>query len=216
HAVATRLLRRYGKSIGLSPDFTIVDRSDSEDLMGVIRSDLGFGEDKKRRGQTSRQLEETRFPLKGTCLSIYSRAVNTQRPLNKVLQDDFPWCIEHEDKLKQLFSTYVDRKEEASILDYDDLLLFWRALLKDEEAGPAVRDQFDCVLVDEYQDTSIVQADILRGMSPDGEGLTVVGDDAQSIYSFRAAEVKNILEFPEQFPGTTVVKLEQNYRSTQP
>ncbi len=217
HAVATRLLRRYGKSIGLAADFSIIDRSDSEDLMHVIRADLGFGEDRKQRGKRARRAEEeTRFPLKGTCLSIYSRAVNTQRPLKKVLQDHFPWCEEHEEKLKKLFSGYVDRKEEAALFDYDDLLLFWRALLRDEETGAAVRDAFDCVLVDEYQDTNTVQADILRGMSPDGEGLTVVGDDAQSIYSFRAAEIRNILDFPEQYPGTTIVKLEQNYRSSQP
>ncbi|MBX3438564.1 MAG: ATP-dependent helicase [Planctomycetaceae bacterium] len=216
HAVATRLLRRYGKSIGLSTDFTILDRGDSEDLMGVIRGDLGFGEEKKRRSSESHRSDETRFPLKGTCLSIYSRAVNTQQSLQMVLQNDFPWCIEHEDPLKQLFSAYVDRKEEASLLDYDDLLLFWRALLRDDQSGPAIRDRFDCVLVDEYQDTNVVQADILRGLSPDGEGLTVVGDDAQSIYSFRAAEVRNILDFPEQYPGTTIVKLEQNYRSSQP
>ncbi|MGD9853585.1 MAG: ATP-dependent helicase [Planctomycetaceae bacterium] len=215
HAVAARLLRKYGKSIGLSADFSILDRPDSEDLMGVIRSDLGFGDDKKRRRESRRQAE-TRFPLKGTCQSIYSRAVNTQQPLKNVLQKDFPWCIEHEEPLKRLFSAYVDRKEEASLLDYDDLLLFWRALLRDDESGPALRGKFDCVLVDEYQDTNTVQADILRGMSPDGDGLTVVGDDAQSIYSFRAAEVRNILEFPEQYPGTTIVKLEQNYRSSQP
>ncbi|MCA9073749.1 MAG: ATP-dependent helicase [Planctomycetaceae bacterium] len=216
HAVATRLLRRHGKKIGLSPDFTILDRTDSEDLMQVVRTDLGLGESKEKKGSRRRQQDETRFPLKGTCLNIYSRAVNTQPPLKQVLQKDFPWCEEHEDKLKQLFSAYVDRKQEASILDYDDLLLFWRALLEDEEGGQQIADMFDCVLVDEYQDTNTVQADILHGLSPTGRGVTVVGDDAQSIYSFRAANVRNILDFPEQFPGTTVIKLEQNYRSTQP
>lgn len=216
HAIASRLLRRHGKKIGLSPDFTILDRTDSEDLMQVVRTDLGLGEAKEGKGGRRRKQDETRFPLKGTCLNIYSRAVNTESPLKKVLQRDFPWCEDHEDKLKQLFSAYVDRKQEASILDYDDLLLFWRALLEDEDGGQQLADKFDCVLVDEYQDTNTVQADILRGLSPTGRGVTVVGDDAQSIYSFRAADVRNILDFPEHFPGTTVIKLEQNYRSTQP
>ena len=216
HAVAARLLRQYGKSIGLPPGFSILDRSDSEDLMHVVRAELGLGDnDSKKQGRRKRQ-DATRFPLKGTCLSIYSRAVNTQRPLKKVLQKDFPWCEEHEAKLKRLFSAYVDRKEESTVLDYDDLLLFWRALMKDPDVGSKIRKKFDCVLVDEYQDTNRVQADVLKGLSPDGEGLTVVGDDAQSIYSFRAADVRNILDFPEEYPGTTIVTLEQNYRSTQP
>ncbi len=216
HAVATRILRRHGKKIGLAPDFTILDRTDSEDLMQVVRTDLGLGETKGKAGRSRREQDETRFPLKGTCLNIYSRAVNTQQSLKQVLQKDFPWCEEHEDKLKQLFSAYVDRKEEASILDYDDLLLFWRALLQDEDGRQQLAEKFDCVLVDEYQDTNTVQADILRGLSPTGRGVTVVGDDAQSIYSFRAADVRNILDFPDQFPGTKVIKLEQNYRSSQP
>ena len=204
HAIATRLLRRHGKSIGLAPEFTILDRSDSEDLVHVVRQELKLAEG------------ETRFPLKGTCLSIYSRSVNAQIPLRKVLDESFPWCLEHETKLKQLFRTYVDRKEELAVLDYDDLLLFWRALAQDETAGTKLRAMFDCVLVDEYQDTNIVQAEILKGLCPDGDGLTIVGDDAQSIYGFRAATVRNILDFPKQYPGTTVIKLEQNYRSTQP
>jgi DNA helicase-2/ATP-dependent DNA helicase PcrA len=204
HAVATRLLRRHGKLIGLSPDFTVLDRSDSEDLLHVVRQELKLSQ------------SESRFPLKGTCMSIYSRAVNTQQPLERVLEDAFPWCLEHAAKLKQLFNGFVERKEQLAVLDYDDLLLFWRALAGHESAGRKLREMFDCVLVDEYQDTNVVQADILRGLCPDGEGLTVVGDDAQSIYSFRAATVRNILDFPEQYPGTTIVKLEQNYRSTQP
>ncbi|MEZ6050291.1 MAG: ATP-dependent helicase [Planctomycetaceae bacterium] len=163
-----------------------------------------------------RETYETRFPLKRTCLNIYSRAVNTQQPLKLVLQKDFPWCEEHEEKLKQLCSAYVDRKQEASILDYDDLLVFWRALLLDGDGGKQVSGRFDCILVDEYQDTNAIQADILNGLSPTGRGITVVGDDAQSIYSFRAADVQNILDFPNHFHGTAVVKLEQNYRSSQP
>lgn len=215
HSVGTRLLRQYGRHLGLPHDFTIVDRGDAEDLMQVLRQELKLGQqdedDLEPRGRKS-----SRFPLKSTCLSIYSRTVNTQQPLRTVLQAAFPWCLEHEEKLKELFNAYMDRKEEHSVLDYDDLLIFWQALMQHEEAATAIRRKFDCVLVDEYQDTNVIQANILKGLTPDGEGLTVVGDDAQSIYSFRAATVRNILDFPQQFPGTTVVKLEHNYRSTQP
>jgi len=136
--------------------------------------------------------------------------------LQRVLTNMFPWCVEFEDELKRLFQAYVDRKEQLRMLDYDDLLLFWNALVADEAGAAAVRRQFDCVLVDEYQDTNILQSEILKRICPDGRGLTVVGDDAQSIYSFRAATVRNILDFPEQFADTRIVKLEENYRSTQP
>lgn len=215
HSVATRLLRQFGNHLGLPQDFTILDRGDAEDLMQVLRHELKLGQAEAREeGQPERG--SSRFPLKGTCVNIYSRAVNSQQPLRTLLQESYPWCLEHEDQLKELFSLYVDRKEEHAVLDYDDLLLFWRALMQHEAGGAAVRRKFDCVIVDEYQDTNVVQAEILHGLTPDGEGLTVVGDDAQSIYSFRAATVRNILDFPQQYPGTTIIKLEQNYRSTQP
>lgn len=204
HAVAARLLRLHGKSIGLEPEFTIHDRGDSEDLMNVLRAELDL---------TS---SETRFPRKKACLDIYSRCVNSRRSLKDVLTDVFPWCIEHEDELRQLFAAYVDRKELNAVLDYDDLLLFWHGLLTDTAAGTAIRSRFDCVLVDEYQDTNVLQSEILQLLKPDGQGVTVVGDDAQSIYSFRAATVRNILDFPEMYPGTVIVPLEQNYRSSQP
>jgi DNA helicase II / ATP-dependent DNA helicase PcrA len=159
---------------------------------------------------------KTRFPLKGTCLDIYSRCVNCQKPLVDVLDTAFPWCRMHLDALKGLFHAYVDRKETLAVLDYDDLLLYWHALCGKPETAALIRSRFDAVLVDEYQDTNALQAEILRGLAPSGQGLTVVGDDAQSIYSFRAATVRNILDFPAQFPGTTVLALERNYRSTQP
>jgi DNA helicase-2/ATP-dependent DNA helicase PcrA len=203
HAMAARLLRMCGKSIGLDPAFTIHDRSDSEDLLAVIRTELNLARTDKR------------FPKKGTCLAIYSRCVNSRQPLEKVLAESYPWCEEYTCDLKRLFQAYVDRKEHASVLDYDDLLLFWHGLLLDPKAGERVRRRFDSVLVDEYQDTNHLQGEILQLLRPGGAGLTVVGDDAQSIYSFRAATVRNIFDFPKQFPGTTVVKLEQNYRSTQ-
>jgi DNA helicase-2/ATP-dependent DNA helicase PcrA len=204
HAMASRLLRLHGPSIGLDPSFTILDRGDSEDLMGVVRTKMDLG-------RTDR-----RFPQKGTCLDIYSRCVNSGEPLEDVLKRSFPYCREHEDDLNALFGAYVDRKAEGNVLDYDDLLLFWDGLLADEAAGEEVRRRFDKVLVDEYQDTNVIQARIVAGLRPDGTGVTVVGDDAQSIYSFRAAEIRNILDFPARFPDVTVCPLEQNYRSTQP
>lgn len=204
HSMAARLLRQHGKLIGLEPDFTVLDRSDSEDLLDVVRAELKLS------------TEARRFPLKATCLSIYSRCVNSRAKLQPVLEEVFPWCVDFEDELKELFKGYVDRKDRLNCLDYDDLLLFWNALVSDDSGARAIRRQFDCVLVDEYQDTNLLQAEILQHLCPDGKGLTVVGDDAQSIYSFRAATVRNILDFPQQFPGTEVILLEENYRSTQP
>jgi DNA helicase-2/ATP-dependent DNA helicase PcrA len=204
HAVASRLLRLHCDSVGLPRAFTILDRGDSEDLMQEERAGLGLGDSK------------TRFPLKGTCLDIYSRCVNSRKPLAEVLETAFPWCRLHLDALKGLFHAYVDRKESLAVLDYDDLLLYWHALFDKPETAEVVRSRFDAILVDEYQDTNALQAEILKGLAPSGQGLTVVGDDAQSIYSFRAATVRNILDFPTQFPGASVIALERNYRSTQP
>jgi len=204
HAIATRLLRRYGKAIGLGEQFSILDRSDAEDLLAVVRTDLGLAK------------TERRFPQKSTCLDIYSRCVNAREKLSHVLCTAFPWCLDWGDALSRLFDAYTDRKEATVTLDYDDLLLYWHTLMTDSATGDLVRAQFDHVLVDEYQDTNVLQAEILYQLRPDGTGLTVVGDDAQSIYSFRAATVRNILDFPKHFPQTTVVTLEQNYRSTQP
>ncbi|MEZ6068545.1 MAG: ATP-dependent helicase [Planctomycetaceae bacterium] len=169
HSVATRLLRQYGQLIGLPNDFTILDRSDSEDLMQVLRQELKLGQDDEPAEPGRRRKRSSRFPLKGTCVSIYSRVVNTQLPLRGILEQAFPWCLEHEEKLKELFNLYVDRKEEHAVLDYDDLLLFWKALMEDERSAAAVRRKFDCVLVDEYQDTNVIQSGILKGLTPDGE-----------------------------------------------
>ncbi|MGA2068560.1 MAG: ATP-dependent helicase [Thermoguttaceae bacterium] len=204
HAIASRLLRRWGKAVGLPPDFTIHDRPDSEDLLGVVRTELGLAKTQQR------------FPKKGTCMDIYSRTVNAREKLDHALRHHFPWCVDWAEDLRRLFEAYVDRKEAAGILDYDDLLVYWHALLADAKAGPAVRGLFDCVLVDEYQDTNALQSEIIYLLSPAGKGLTAVGDDAQAIYSFRAATVRNILDFPKHYPDTTIVTLEQNYRSSSP
>ncbi len=201
HSVANRLLRRYGNAVGLSDGFTVMDRTDSESLFGILRTENGFG--------TSR----TRFPRKETIASVYSRVVSSQIPLSETLRDRFPWCAEHADDLAVLFKGYTEAKREQNIIDYDDLLLYWHALME-SEAGSTVRGLFDHVLVDEYQDTNRSQAHILKSLCGLDGNLTVVGDDAQSIYSFRSANVENILGFPDEYTDVEVVKLERNYRST--
>jgi DNA helicase II / ATP-dependent DNA helicase PcrA len=205
HAIGARLLREYALEIGLSNAFTIHDREDSADLMNLVRHDLGFSKTQKR------------FPMKGTCLSIYSRAVNAETPLGEVLGSFFPWCAEWEAELGALFGAYVEAKQKQNVLDYDDLLLYWAQMMVEGSVAEDVAARFDHVLVDEYQDTNRLQASILLALKPTGRGLTVVGDDAQSIYSFRAATVRNILDFPGHFsPKAEIITLERNYRSTQP
>jgi DNA helicase-2/ATP-dependent DNA helicase PcrA len=208
HSVANRLIRQRASAVGLDPNFTVLDRGDSADLLDVVRHQLGFSKRDKR------------FPRKDTCLAIYSHRVNTQRPLQETLDAVFPWCAEWEADLTKLYRTYVDRKLENHVLDYDDLLVYWHAMMSDERLATAIGGQFDHILVDEYQDTNVLQAEILKRLRRDGEGVTVVGDDAQSIYSFRAATVDNILRFPDQYVGdrgaaASVITLEENYRSTQ-
>jgi DNA helicase-2/ATP-dependent DNA helicase PcrA len=205
HAVGARLLRLYADAIGLDPGFTVHDREDSADLMNLVRHELGLSE----KGE--------RFPLKATCLAIYSRAVNAGQPLDEVLRRQFPWCTAWEKELRGLFDAYVAAKQGQHVLDYDDLLLYWAELMKVPELARDVGSRFDHVLVDEYQDTNALQAAILMALKPDGAGLMVVGDDAQAIYGFRAADVRNILDFPKLFPAPArLVTLERNYRSTQP
>ena len=205
HGIGARLLRDYANQIGLDPAFTIHDREDSADLMNLVRHELGFSN------------VESRFPAKGTCLAIYSRCVNAELPIEDVMQTSFPWCSSWDAELKQLFASYVEAKQRQNVLDYDDLLLYWAQTVSDPVLADDIGGRFDHVLVDEYQDTNRLQASILMALKPCGRGLTVVGDDAQSIYSFRAATVRNILDFPEQFtPPATIVTLDQNYRSTQP
>src|SRR6202521_1950348 len=205
HSVGARLLREYAGEIGLSPSFTIHDRGDAADLMNLVRHELGFSKSKNR------------FPTKATCLAIYSRAVNCAAPLEEVLANSFPWCGGWEAELRKLFAAYVEAKQRQNVLDYDDLLLYWAQMMAEPALAADVGARFDHVLVDEYQDTNRLQASILLALKPDGRGLTVVGDDAQSIYSFRAATVRNILDFPGRFrPPAHIVTLERNYRSTQP
>ena len=204
HSIGARVLREYAQRIGLAESFTIQDRGDSEDMLAIVRHELGLGASK------------TRFPGKSTCLSIYSRVVNASVPLAEVLSKAFPWCAHWEDELKRLFAAYTATKQAQNVLDYDDLLLYWAHALRNSALASELSERFDYVLVDEYQDTNCLQSQILLALRPDGRGVTVVGDDAQSIYSFRAATVRNILDFPSQFAKPArVVTLERNYRSTQ-
>ncbi len=205
HGIGARLLRIYAEQIGLNVDFTIHDREDSADLMNLVRHELGLSK------------TETRFPTKGTCLSIYSRVVNSETPLDQVLRAHYPWVTGWEAELRRLFAAYVEAKQAQNVLDYDDLLLYWAQTVGEPDLAADMGARFDHVLVDEYQDTNRLQSSILMGLKPSGEGLTVVGDDAQSIYSFRAATIRNILDFPKGFePPAAVITLDRNYRSTQP
>src|SRR5947209_4694970 len=203
HAIGARFLREYAERIGLDRSFTIHDREDAADLMNLVRHELDFSR------------TESRFPSKATCLSIYSRVVNAEAPIGEVLGKAFPWCANWAAELKKLFAAYVAAKQRQNVLDYDDLLLYWAHMLAEKAFATEIGARFDHILIDEYQDTNRLQASILLALKPDGCGLTVVGDDAQSIYSFRAATVRNILDFPGHFtPQARIVTLERNYRST--
>ncbi|MBD2745673.1 ATP-dependent helicase [Microvirga sp. BT688] len=205
HGIGARLLRDYALEIGLNPAFSIHDREDSADLMNLVRHELGFSK------------TESRFPAKGTCLAIYSRCVNAEMPIDEVLRASYPWCVGWAAELRQLFAAYVEAKQRQNVLDYDDLLLYWAQMAAEPTIADELGGRFDHVLIDEYQDTNRLQSSILLALKPHGDGLTVVGDDAQSIYSFRAATVRNILDFPAQFsPAAEIVTLDRNYRSTQP
>ncbi len=204
HAVANRLLRIYGKAAGLDAEFTVMDESDAADMINIVRADLGYSSTEKR------------FPRKRTVLAIYSRVVNSRESLAHVLKKEYPWCVDAEDGLRHIFSEYTKRKQERRVLDYDDLLLFWNVILEDQALAEQLGGRFDHLLVDEYQDTNVIQAEILQRMRLKNKNIMVVGDDAQSIYSFRAATIQNILNFPRHFPATGIITLEENYRSVQP
>ena len=204
HGIGARLLRDVAEQIQLDPNFTIHDREDSADLMNLVRHELGFSK------------TESRFPTKGTCLAIYSRCVNAEQPIESTLAMSFPWCNAWSAELRELFAGYVEAKQRQNVLDYDDLLLYWAQVVADPDLAAQIGGMFDHVLVDEYQDTNRLQSSILLALKPNGSGLTVVGDDAQSIYSFRAATVRNILDFPKSFdPPAEIITLDRNYRSTQ-
>jgi DNA helicase II / ATP-dependent DNA helicase PcrA len=205
HATGHRLLRRFGGAAGIPKDFSIMDQGDAEDLMQLSRAQLGYATSHKR------------FPKKETLHYVYSRHINTEIPMEEIVREEFPQFTDYLDDFTRIFADYLQRKQERNLVDYDDLLLFWATMLEvSEELAERISGLYDHVLVDEYQDTNVLQARILRGMCRNHANITVVGDDAQSIYSFRGANFRNILEFPKQFPDTKIVTLEQNYRSTRP
>jgi DNA helicase-2/ATP-dependent DNA helicase PcrA len=204
HSVAHRLIRVHATSLGLEAGFGVLDAGDAGDLLDLVRQEHGGAESPRR------------FPRAATMLDIYSRTVNAQTPLSEVLTEFFPWCEEHHEALAEIFRAYGARKRSLGVLDLDDLLLYWRALTQDELVGPLMSNDFDHVLVDEYQDVNGLQVDIVAGMRSARRGLTVVGDDFQAIYGFRAASARHILDFPRRFTDARICKLERNYRSTMP
>ena len=204
HATAHQVLRQFGQQAGIAEGFTILDQADAEDLMQLSRAALGLGS------------RERRFPKKETLQALYSRHINTDRTVEDLLRDGYPQYVEDLADIGRVFADYVQRKASRNLVDYDDLLLFFAGMLEAEPLGSMIRARHDHILVDEYQDTNVLQSRILRGLAGTHANVTVVGDDAQSIYAFRGATVRNILDFPAQFPGTRIVTLDRNYRSTQP
>jgi DNA helicase II / ATP-dependent DNA helicase PcrA len=205
HSVANMLLRRYGRTIGLEPGFTILDRGDAEDLIALVRAQLGLNEKDKR------------FPRKATIAEMFSKSENTLRPLDEIVVEEFNHFSDHLEALGQLQRGYQASKRQRQLVDYDDLLVLLRRLLMEDEAvRRTISSLYRYILVDEYQDTNRLQADVIRHLASTHQNVMVVGDDSQSIYAFRGATFKNIMDFPSLFPGTTIYKLEENYRSTQP
>jgi DNA helicase-2/ATP-dependent DNA helicase PcrA len=205
HSFANTILRRYAARLGFANSFTILDRGDSEDVINLLRARLGL--DKKER----------RFPKKQTIIEIISLAANKLSSVAEVLDDQFPHLFSELDELTRIDEYYRRYKQERSLLDYDDLLTKLRDLLRSHpEVAERLSHTLRYIMVDEYQDTNRLQAEIVRTLAHSHDNVMAVGDDAQSIYSFRGATVKNILEFPRLFPNTTIIKLEENYRSTQP
>jgi ATP-dependent DNA helicase UvrD/PcrA len=204
HSVAHRFVRRHASALGLPAGFGVLDAGDAADLLDLVRQEAGLGQTGKR------------FPRKSTLLDIYSRTVNAQRPLRELLAEAFPWCERHGEELGRLFVEYGARKRSLGVIDLDDLLLHWRALACDPVVGGEMGRAVDHLLIDEYQDVNGLQVDLVRALRAERRDVTVVGDDLQAIYGFRAASARHILDFPEHFPGAAVVTLERNYRATQP
>lgn len=203
HAIAYRLVAAHAETLGQSTTLSVLDPLDARDLMDLLRHEHGL----TGGGQ--------RYPNGEALLDIYSRSVNTGQPARNAITAQFPWCQPHVPAILDLFRAYVARKRAQSLLDFDDLLLGWRALLSDPTLGPAMAARWDHVLVDEYQDVNQIQVDIVRLLCPEGVGLTVVGDDAQAVYGFRGADSRHLLELSADLPTATTVCLEQNFRSRQ-
>jgi DNA helicase-2/ATP-dependent DNA helicase PcrA len=202
HAIAHRIIRAHAESFSLPPEFSVLDPADVTDLLDVLRTDHDLVGAQRRA------------PRAAVCADIYTRCVNTHSTVTDVVRGGFPWCADFTERLAALFRGYVAHKRGHGLVDFDDLLLLWRAALADPAAGKTLRGLYDAVLVDEYQDVNTVQADIVRLLQPTGEGLTCVGDDAQAIYSFRGADPAHLRALGETFPGLAVIRLTRNYRSS--
>jgi DNA helicase II / ATP-dependent DNA helicase PcrA len=204
HSVAHRFVRMHATALGLPPGFSVLDAGDAADLLDLIREEHGHAQSKRR------------FPKHSTLADIYSRTVNAQHQLSDVIAESFPWCEEHTEPIAALFKAYTARKRALAVIDLDDLLLYWRALVQDEVIGRSLERGIGHLLIDEYQDVNGLQVDIVRGLRRRCQDVTAVGDDLQAIYGWRAASAEHILEFPDHFRDATVVTLERNYRSSQP
>jgi DNA helicase-2/ATP-dependent DNA helicase PcrA len=205
HSFANLVLRQFGRRIDLLPSFTIMDRRDSEDAIQLLRAEMGLHNKDKR------------FPRKQTVAEIFSMAVNKQTAVPELIERDYPHLCDSLDDLLRLHERYVEYKSTKTLLDYDDLLTKLKDLLADhEEARRRLSQIYRFIMVDEYQDTNQLQARIVRLLAAEHDNVAVVGDDAQSIYSFRGANFRNIMDFPNDFPRARIIKLEENYRSTQP
>jgi DNA helicase-2/ATP-dependent DNA helicase PcrA len=205
HSFANLILRRYAHVLGFQPGFTILDQGDSEDVISLLREQAGLN------------TKSRRFPNKSTIQAIFSKAVNKVMPVQQVVEKYYGQFVQEIDELNRLYHGYRTYKLSHQIMDYDDLLIYLQQLL---EQHPQVRDHlsqvYRYIMVDEYQDTNKIQAQIVKLLASAHNNVMAVGDEAQSIYSFRGANYRNIIEFPEQFPGARIIKLEENYRSVQP
>jgi len=203
HSFANLTLRKYSKLVGLDSGFTILDQGDSEDVINLIRAQLDLVKLKKR------------FPNKQTINKILSLSVNTGKKIEEILTEEYPHFAEHVDKIIEISNIYKNYKRESELLDYDDLLVYLRDFLNDQSKSQVLTRSINYVMIDEFQDTNKLQADIVLGLARHNNNIMVVGDDSQSIYSFRGANFKNIMNFPKLFPNVKVIMLEENYRSTQ-
>lgn len=204
HSFANNVLRRFPAEAPMRSPFTVLDQGDAQDVINLVRGQFDVAKLKKR------------FPQKSTLQSMYSKAVNTGKHLTDVIAEDYTSYIDEADRIGEVLRTYSAYKAQNGMVDYDDLLLHLLALTKHPTVGPILRNQFSYVMVDEYQDVNALQHAIVKGLVDEGGNVLAVGDDAQSIYSFRGADIKNIHKFPESFAGCTLIRLEHNYRSSQP
>ncbi|HVM94845.1 MAG TPA: ATP-dependent helicase, partial [Candidatus Acidoferrales bacterium] len=205
HSFANSTLRRFGRQIGLESNFTILDRGDAEDVLNLLRAERGL--DRKER----------RFPRKQLIADVISASVNKSVPLGALLEAEYSHLLDHEEDLLALASAYATYKQDRQLVDYDDLLVkLWQLMAQHDGARQRLSSTYRYIMVDEYQDTNSLQAEIVRLLASEHNNIMAVGDDAQSIYSFRGANFRNIMDFPTLFPGTRIIAIEENYRSTQP